>query len=545
MSFFHRMVSRFSIRTKLVVSFLVVATIALVVGGVGTLAVHHLDEQTSNIHKTIVQPLQKLAVVAADFQKIRVNVRQYIDVTDPDEAESYEERIQELFELNSSLAEDYGKTIRDAQEKKIYQEFMGTFSAYRADVAKVFEWRATGQQAEAKEYILEGDGYRAARDSQRHVDALIALKGKQGEEAAANASRDADRTGYFLLGFAGVGFVVALFIGYLTSVGVGRPLRSLSEKAEAIANGDLTVEVVAETKDELGALCVSFAHMKDSLKTTVEQVTGVARDVATSSGELANNAQSLAGGTQELSAQATTVATASEEMAATSSSIAESCHMAADEAVRAGEAAQAGVNIAMRSASNIKGQIEQTRDNAGKVTSLGERSNQIGAIVATIEDIADQTNLLALNAAIEAARAGEQGRGFAVVADEVRALAERTAKATREIGGMIKTIQTETQVAVESMQQQVEVSQAVINDSDELGASLEAIMQRINEVTMQVNQIATAAEEQTATTGEIANNIIQMSQVVEQSSHGAHNVSGASAQLSDLARDMQALVARF
>ena len=160
-----------------------------------------------------------------------------------------------------------------------------------------------------------------------------------------------------------------------------------------------------------------------------------------------------------------------------------------------------------------------------------QRSDQIGEIIGTIEDIADQTNLLALNAAIEAARAGEQGRGFAVVADEVRALAERTTRATREIGEMIKAIQKETKGAVAAMEQGVHQVETGTEEAARSGQALQDILAQVNDVAMQVNQIATAAEEQTATTSEISSNMLQITEVVQQTSHGAHESATAAAQL--------------
>jgi len=179
------------------------------------------------------------------------------------------------------------------------------------------------------------------------------------------------------------------------------------------------------------------------------------------------------------------------------------------------------------------------------VEKLGTRSDQIGDIVATIEDIADQTNLLALNAAIEAARAGEQGRGFAVVADEVRALAERTTKATREIGTMIKSIQLETREAVQAMEEGVQEVERGTTGAARSGKALEDILEQIDEVTGQINQIAIAAEEQTATTSQISDNIQQISATVQTSARSSQEISGASSQLSRLSVEMQQMVQRF
>jgi methyl-accepting chemotaxis protein len=188
---------------------------------------------------------------------------------------------------------------------------------------------------------------------------------------------------------------------------------------------------------------------------------------------------------------------------------------------------------------------ERVKQTAETIDALGTRSEQIGEIIGTIEDIADQTNLLALNAAIEAARAGEQGRGFAVVADEVRALAERTTKATKEIGQMIKAIQAETGEAVKAMEEGVrEVEKGAIS-SQKSGESLREILDQINEVNMQINQIATAAEQQTATVSEITNNIHDVTQVVHQSARGAEETSAAAAQLAEQSMHLQDLVGKF
>jgi methyl-accepting chemotaxis protein len=239
------------------------------------------------------------------------------------------------------------------------------------------------------------------------------------------------------------------------------------------------------------------------------------------------------------------VATAGEEMSATSGDIAQNCLMAAEGAQQAAQSAQNGADVVEKTV-RVMGQIaEKVQESARTVESLGARSDQIGAIIGTIEDIADQTNLLALNAAIEAARAGEQGRGFAVVADEVRALAERTTRATREIGEMIKAIQNETKGAVAAMEQGVHQVENGTIEAAKSGQALQDILQQINDVSMQVNQIATAAEEQTATTGEISSNMQQITEVVQQTSQGAQESASAAAQLSGNADELQRLVQQF
>jgi len=260
---------------------------------------------------------------------------------------------------------------------------------------------------------------------------------------------------------------------------------------------------------------------------------------------VSNTTNAMVEAAEDVAQQAGTIATASEEMAATSADIARNCLYAAENAQAATEQTTTGAQIVRSSALVMENIAQRVVESSHTVESLGQRSDQIGAIAGTIEDIADQTNLLALNAAIEAARAGEMGRGFAVVADEVRALAERTAKATREIGGMIKTIQTETQSAVGSMGEGVEQVKKGTVETARSGSALEDILNKINELAMQVSQIATAAEEQTATTHEITNNIQMITDVVDRNVQSSRSTTEATRKLEQQVDELHKLVGHF
>ncbi len=309
--------------------------------------------------------------------------------------------------------------------------------------------------------------------------------------------------------------------------------------------GDLTKRLDDTTKDELADVSKYFNLFIEKLRTMISQIANTSSLVASAAVQLNATAEQIATGAEEVAAQAGTVATAGEEMSATSGDIAQNCQMAAEGAQRASQTAQSGAEVVEKTV-RVMGQIaEKVQESAKTVESLGARSDQIGAIIGTIEDIADQTNLLALNAAIEAARAGEQGRGFAVVADEVRALAERTTRATREIGEMIKAIQKETKEAVTAMEMGVHQVEAGTEEAAKSGQALQEILQQVNDVAMQINQVATAAEEQTATTSEISNNMHQITEVVQQTSQGAHESATAASQLSGNAEELQRLVRQF
>jgi methyl-accepting chemotaxis protein len=335
--------------------------------------------------------------------------------------------------------------------------------------------------------------------------------------------------------------LLAVVVTKLLIKHIGAEPVELEEIAERVAEGDLTVSMEAGRTGVYEAM----RRMVDSLRQVMDKVNQSSRELLTSATQLNSNALSTAEGSNKVVSQASTVATASEEMSATSTDIANNCHQAASSSDQASQAAQSGAEIVRETVEGMNRIADKVRNSAGVVEQLGMRSEQIGQIIGTIEDIADQTNLLALNAAIEAARAGEQGRGFAVVADEVRALAERTTRATREIGEMIKSIQGETRQAVKAMEEGVSEVEDGMAGAARSGHALETILSRINDVTMQINQIATAAEEQTATTREITNNIHDISDTVQVSDRSSQEISVASSRLSVLSVELQDLVRRF
>jgi len=326
-----------------------------------------------------------------------------------------------------------------------------------------------------------------------------------------------------------------------------RPIRGMTSMLHDIADGegDLTKRIHVNSNDEISEACHLFNSFIEKLHGIISLISGTSDQVAAASDLLHSTAERIASGAEEVAAQAETVATAGEEMSATSGTIAQNCLLAAEGAQRASQTAGGGTEVVERSVA-VMGQIaERVQESAKTVENLGARSDQIGAIIGTIEDIADQTNLLALNAAIEAARAGEQGRGFAVVADEVRALAERTTRATREIGEMIKAIQSETRGAVAAMGQGVRQVETGTMEASRSGEALRDILEQVVSVASQINQIATAAEEQTATTSEISGKMHHINEVVKRTSYGAQESAVAAAQLHNNAEELQRLVRQF
>lgn len=365
--------------------------------------------------------------------------------------------------------------------------------------------------------------------------------------AAARFESEARQQMLLSAGLTAALLLVSLVLGWLVAINILKPLKGLVRMIGDIADGegDLTTRLDTNRHDEIGEVCILFNRFVEKIHDIVQQVAKSTVQVSGAADHLRETAEQIATAAEEVACQSTTVATASEEMSATSTDISRNCTIAADVSNQASGTAQEGAVIVKKTLIGMQQIAERVTLASKSVGGLGERSDQIGAIVGTIQDIADQTNLLALNAAIEAARAGEQGRGFAVVADEVRALAERTTKATREISEMIKAIQAETSGAVATMESGVTVMEAGMESSQQSGESLEQILSAISEVTAQVHQIATAAEEQTATTGEISNNIHQITQVVHETARGAHETANSASRLTTMAGELQSLVNRF
>ena len=348
-----------------------------------------------------------------------------------------------------------------------------------------------------------------------------------------------------------IGCALALLIGAAAAVLISRsivvPLNAMIAVMRNIAEGerDLTHNLNLQSSDELGVFAKWFDMFMDNIQADVTHIGTDTHQLAAAAAQLHATAEQIANGSEKVAVQSVNVATAGEQMSASSGHIAENCSLAAEGSRHASEAAVSGAQIVDETIAVMDSIANRVKETAQTVERLGSRSEQIGEIIGTIQEIADQTNLLALNAAIEAARAGEQGRGFAVVADEVRKLSERTRKATSEIGEMISAIQSETKGAVVAMETAVD---EVAKGSDKAagsGKALESILQKINEVTEQINQVATAAEQQTAATLEISNNMHQITEVVAQTSSGARETTKAADQLSELASDLNAIVKQF
>ena len=320
---------------------------------------------------------------------------------------------------------------------------------------------------------------------------------------------------------------------------------NLLVEMKKFASGDLTVKIEDSENDAIGNLFKGFNEAVDKIQELITDITAVAVATANASNEISSSSEQMAAGAQEQSAQTAEVASAVEEMTSTIMETTRNISIAAQKSKEAGEIASTGGKVVEETVAGMNKIAMVVSQSAEIVRELGNSSDQIGEIIQVIDDIADQTNLLALNAAIEAARAGEQGRGFAVVADEVRKLAERTTKATKEIADTIKKIQKDTGGAVESIEmgtKEVEKGKELANKA---GDSLKSIIKGTTVVVDVVTQVAAASEEQSATSEQISKSIEGINNVTQESATGVQQIARASEDLNRLTNNLQTLISKF
>jgi methyl-accepting chemotaxis protein len=476
-------------------------------------------------HDNILQ-FNSAVGVSKQIQQARFQVRGYTFSGNPDFEKNATAAIDEAIVGVNSLAGDVSSQyIPQLQRANL------ALKGYRAAVAQYRDAQLVSRQALEKMTNL----------GQQLLDLSDKLTASQ------NAKRDADsRQAQSTLGLA---TLLALIFGVLAAWAITRqitlPLKQTLIAVDRVASGDLTHNLNIERRDELGQLQGGIQRMTLSLRELIGGISDSVTQIASAAEELSAVTEQTSAGVNSQKVETDQVATAMHQMTATVQEVARNAEEASEAAVAADQQAREGDRVVNEAIAQIERLASEVGHSTEAMGELKRESDKIGSVLDVIKSVAQQTNLLALNAAIEAARAGEAGRGFAVVADEVRSLAQRTQKSTEEIEGLIAGLQNGTQQVATIMDNSRELTVSSVELTRRAGGSLESITRTVSAIQAMNQQIAAAAEQQSATAEEINRSVLNVRDVSEQTSAASEETAASSVELARLGTHLQGLVGRF
>lgn len=533
-----------SIASRAALGFSIIALLVFVLGGFALIQMSVMHERSSEVEQNWVPSLNALSDVSQDILRLRAVSLRLLLIDNEQELQKGLALAQALREKLAAAESSYQGFISSIGESEHYQQFKSAESAYLALQEKLILHLQQGDRASALLVV----GSRLNQHADEMVNALNDLvdQNRSGAADAAKASNEA----YFI---AQRGTLLAMVLAAVTTVilatiltrSIVRPLAAAVQVADSVAEGDLTMPIEPEGNDEPAQLLKALQRMQTRLHATVGQIAQASSQLASAAEQLSTVTQSSARNLHQQSLEIDQAATAVTQM---SSAVEEVAHNAAS----ASKSSQESDRVAKFGDERIRltlSTITQLAENVGSTSSnvdvLANKVNGISKVLDVIRSIAEQTNLLALNAAIEAARAGEAGRGFAVVADEVRALAHKTGQSTREIETMIGDIEMDTAKAVGSMGTCNGLAKQTQDVAQGASSALQQIIESVANITERNLVIASATEEQTHVAREVDRNLVNIRDLSLQNLAGSEQASLASRALSDLALDLQGAVARF
>jgi methyl-accepting chemotaxis protein len=511
---------------------------------------HFLSSGVQSYSQLIAGPLHTSQLIDEANLQFKVQVQEWKNVLlrgkQPADLAKYwsqfEERQRDVQNILGELASQKGiEANLKSRIERLREEHRQLGAAYQKGRDA---YVATGGDASAGDAAVKG----LDRATSEQMSALVAELREQGTAQSARISASADRTVWLgLLVMLASGLLIGLLSLWLVSRNLIEPIRNLIDYVTRLSRGQLAERVVSERRDELGNLAAAANTLRDFLADTFTRLQRSAGDLDSASGELNAIATTMAGGTSEQFNRTDQVATAMNEMSATAQEVARHAADAARAADDADQSAQQGEKVmqtTINSITQMRGEIANT---ATVIRRLETDSGRIGKVLEVIRGIAEQTNLLALNAAIEAARAGEAGRGFAVVADEVRNLAQRTAESIIEINQIIQNVQTGAVDAAQAIESGQARSDESVEQVTQAGAMLERITLAVEAIRDMNRQIATAAEEQTSVAEDISRNLTEITAIastnldnVQRTESASQNLHGLSGQLNEVTARLSA-----
>ncbi|MEW6646603.1 MAG: methyl-accepting chemotaxis protein [Pseudomonadota bacterium] len=458
-----------------------------------------------------------------------------------DEIQLHQENVGKLVERVKKRAGQLNFEQQDAFEQfvALRQRFLANFTRMRT-LHSSEQWRTDAHLVRSELGPLLGE-------SKQLLDELVQELRSRTEQRSDALLTQIDVTRATVLLLLAAGLFLGVFGAWIISHLISKPLRMAVNTMNDIAagGGNLACQLHVDGRDEIGQLCMAFNRFVEKIRAIVSQVAGSTTQLATAAEQMSQISSDANHGVQRQQQETEQVAAAMNQMAATAQEMAQNAGLAADSAAQADTQAAGGRQVVAQTVDAIDNLARAVEQAADVIHQLEDDSDSIGTVVDVIRGIAEQTNLLALNAAIEAARAGEQGRGFAVVADEVRTLASRTQQSTTEIKAIIEKLQKGASDAVAMMTKGRVQANASVEQAARAGAALAEITASVDNITDMNRHIADAAVQQEQVAEEINRNIANITQVAEQTAEGTRQLAASSTQLAGLAEQLQGLVGQF
>ena len=532
------------IGTRLLAGFgiLLVSMVVLVISGIwGTAIMKGRVEQIANVGN---KKMEQAYVMKDAVNVIDKSVLTTIMAKDLSARQDATRRVEEARSVGNAALDKLEKLEKDAKAKENIAKIKETFNTQKADNDKAMEAGVIGNMEEGVT-IYTGAVAPASRNLNDLCDEVLKYQA-QAVQADYKQAQRAFTTTFIILVVIGI-FVFVIAIGTAVSLtkSITQPIADNIMVTNEMAAGNLTIDVEVDRKDEMGKEMEAIKLMIEKWREIVGNIKETADNMASASTQLSASAEQMSKGSGEQANRASQVATATEEMSQTVADIAQNASNIATTATNAAATAKGGGVIVEKAVKEVKEIAVTVGDSAQYITSLAELGKRIGEIIGIINDIADQTNLLALNAAIEAARAGEAGRGFAVVADEVKKLATRTTGATSEVSGIISEIQQKVKSAVGAIENVTVKVDHGVDLSTKAGVELGVIIKSVDELHMMVQQIASAIEQMMATSEQISKDIESIATISQETSKSSGEVTRASSELSELAINLQGIAKKF
>jgi len=477
---------------------------------------------------------------------LRLRVLSYRLVTNraPDE----QQKILDLFtQRNQQIGKAqaiYEKLITSPEERVAYDQYVQVLGQYR-QLEDRMKGLSRNNQVTELAALINSELLANSEQVNNVLEKLVQINTQQTDDTHQQAADQYGLAFNMVVGLLLAATGLTLLLAWLLTNSITRPIADALTAAEQIAEGDLTRPIKAEGNDEAGRLLQAMVKMQQKLRDTLQRISGSATQLASAAEELNAVTDESAKGLVRQNNEIEQAATAVNEMTSAVEEVARNAVSTSEASKNATASAGDGRDLVQETVGAIERMSSDVQSTATLIGNLAKESQDIGKVLDVIRGLADQTNLLALNAAIEAARAGEAGRGFAVVADEVRALAHRTQQSTSEIERMIGSIQGGTEQAVDSMRNSTERAESTLNIAKGAGMALDTINTAIVEINERNLVIASAAEEQAQVAREVDRNLVNIRDLSVQSATGANQTSAASNELSRLAVDLNSMVARF